>query len=90
MKKRRFSEEQIIAILQEGEGAESKREVCRRRGISEHTFYRWRTQYAGLSVSQLHQLKVLTSENARLKKLVAEQMLANEALREVLVKRGLL
>ena len=87
--KQRFSEEQIIAILQEAESAPTKIEVCRKHGISEWTYYRWRQQYQGLSVSQLRRLKQLEQENERLKKLVAEQALAQEALKEALAKRGL-
>ena len=88
--KRRYSEEQIVEILREADTAPTKAEVCRKYGISEWTYYRWRRQYQGLEVSQLRKLKQLESENARLKKLVAEQALANELLRESLAKRGLL
>jgi putative transposase len=87
--KQRFSEEQIIAILQEAESAPTKAEVCRKHGISEWTYYRWRQQYQGLNVSQLRKLKQLEQENERLKRLVAEQALAQETLREVLAKRGI-
>jgi len=87
--KRRFSDEQIIAILREGELAPTKAEVCRKHGISEWTFYRWQRQYQGMELDQLRRLKQLEQENARLKKLVAEQALANEALKEVLEKKGL-
>ena len=87
--KQRFSEEQIIAILQEAESAASKAEVCRKHGIAETTFYRWQEQYRGLTVSQLHKLKQLEQENERLKKLVAEQALAQETLKEVLAKKGI-
>ncbi len=87
--KPRFSEEQIIAILQEAASAPTKAEVCRKHGISEWTYYRWRQQYQGLAVSQLRRLKQLEQENERLKKLVAEQALAQEALKEVLAKKGI-
>ncbi len=87
--KQRFSEEQIIAILQEAESAPTKAEVCRKHGISEWTYYRWREKYQGLNVSQLRKLKQLEEENGRLKKLVAEQALAQEALKEVLAKKGI-
>jgi putative transposase len=86
--KQRYGEEQIITILQEAETAPTKAEVCRKYGISEQTYYRWRQLYGGLDVPQLRRLKQLEAENARLKRLVAEQMLANEALKEVLEKRG--
>lgn len=87
--KRRFSEEQIISILREGELAPTKAEVCRKHGISEWTFYRWQRQYQGMELDQLRRLKQLEQENTRLKKLVAEQALATEALKEVLEKKGL-
>ena len=86
--KRRFSEEQIIQILREGETAPTKAEVCRKYGISEWTYYRWQRQYRGLALDQLRRLKQLEHENARLKQLLAEQALAHEALKEVLEKRG--
>ncbi len=86
--KKRYSEEQIVQILREADTAPTKAEVCRKYGISEWTYYRWKKQYQGLEVSQLRRLKQLESENARLKKLVAEQALANELLKESLVKRG--
>lgn len=86
--KRRFSEEQIVQILREGEAAETKAEVWRQYGISEWTYYRWRQRYGGLVESQAKRLKQLEQENARLKRLVAEQALAQEALKELLAKRG--
>ena len=88
--KKRYSEEQIVQILWEADAAPTKAEVCRKYGISEWTYYRWKKQYQGLEVSQLRKLKQLESENARLKRLVAEQALANEVLKESLEKRGLL
>jgi putative transposase len=88
--KKRYSEEQIVQILREADAAPTKAEVCRKYGISEWTYYRWKKQYQGLEVSQLRRLKQLETENARLKKLVAEQALANELLKESLAKRGLL
>jgi putative transposase len=87
--KQRYSQEQIIAILHEAEGAGSKAEVCRKYGISEQSYYRWRHLYGGLQSPQVQRLKQLETENDRLKRLVAEQLLANEALKQVLVKRGL-
>lgn len=86
--KQRYGEEQIIAILHEAEAAPTKAEIYRKYSISEQTYYRWRQLYGGLDVSHLRRLKHLEAENARLKRLVAEQMLANEALKEVLEKRG--
>lgn len=88
--KKRYSEEQIVEILREADTASTKAEVCRKYGISEWTYYRWKREYQGLEVSQLRKLKQLEAENSRLKRLVADQALANEALREALEKRGLL
>jgi putative transposase len=88
--KKRYSEEQIVQILREADAAPTKAEVCRKYGISEWTYYRWKKEYQGLAVSQLRRLRQLEAEHARLKKLVAEQALANEVLKESLVKRGLL
>lgn len=86
--RQRYSEEQIIAILHEGEAAASIQEVCRKHGISEQSYYRWRQKYGGMQRPDVDRLKQLESENERLKRLVAEQLLANEALKGVLVKRG--
>ncbi len=88
--KKRYSEEQIVRILREAETAPTKAEVCRRYGISEWKYYRGKKQYQGLEVSQLRKLKQLETENARLKKLAAEQALANEALKESLEKSNCL
>jgi putative transposase len=88
--KQRYSEEQIVQILREADAAPTKAEVCRKYGISEWTYYRWKKEYQGLAVSQLRRLRQLEVENARLKKLVAAHALATEALKESLVKRGLL
>ena len=88
--KMRYSEEQIVQILREADTASTKAEVCRKYGIPEYTYYRWKRQYQGLEVSQLRRLKHLEAENSRLKRLVADQALANEALKESLAKRGLL
>jgi putative transposase len=71
MKRSRFSEEQIIAILKEQEAGAKAADVCRRHGISDATFYNWKARYGGLEVSQARRLKALEDENARLKKLLA-------------------
>jgi len=80
--KKRLSEEKIIGILREAEGAGSIREVCRKNNISEQTFFRWRNKYGGMEVPDVRKLKGLESENAKLKKLLAEQLLIIESLKE--------
>ena len=84
--KKRFTEEQIIAILGEAEAGTTGKEVCRRHGISENTFYRWKSKFGGMSVSDAKRLRALEAENAKLKKLLAESMLDAAALQELLAK----
>ncbi len=86
MKRSRFSEEQIIGILQEHQAGLSASDLCRQHGISDATFYKWRSKYGGMEVSQARKLKVLEEENRKLKKLLAEQMLDNSTLKEMLGK----
>lgn len=86
MKRKRFPEEKILAILKELEAGALGRDVCRRHGISEQTLYRWKAKYGGMSLSDAKRLKQLESENARLKKLAADLTLDKEALRELLAK----
>jgi len=87
MKKRKFSEEQIIGILREAERSdETVVELCRRHGVSEQSFYRWRQKFGGMNVSEVRRLRALERENARLKKLVAERDLEIDALKDVLSK----
>jgi putative transposase len=83
MKKARFTEEQIIRILQEALVGRPIRELCRQHGITETTFYRWRHKYGGLQLSDAKRLKALEDENRRLKKLVAELSLDNAMLKDV-------
>ena len=85
--KKRFTEEQIVAILQEAERADTQREVIRKYNISEQTFYKWKRSYGGMSVLEVKRLKALEKENAKLKMLLAEQMLINEALKEITEKK---
>ena len=87
MKRSRFSEEQIIAILKERENGLATKEICRRHGISSATFYKWKSKYGGLEVSDARKLKALELENRRLKKLLAEQMLDNAMLKDVASKK---
>jgi putative transposase len=87
--KQRFSEERIVQILREAAAAPSKAEVCRKHGISEWTYYRWRRRYDGMAEAEVRRLRHLEQENARLRRLLADQVLATEALRERLDKRGL-
>ena len=82
--KKRFSEEQIIGFLQEAEGGLAAKELCRRHGFSEASFYLWRSKFGDMSVSEAKRLRKLETENARLKKLLAESMLEIEVTREAL------
>ena len=85
--KRRYTEEQIIGILREQEAGGTVKEITRRHGISEQSFYRWKAKYGGLEVSDARRLKELESENAKLKRLLAEAHLDNAALKDVLSRK---
>ena len=88
MKGKRFSEEKIIGVLREAEAGAKPGDLCRRYGISEQTFYRWKARYGGLQVSDLRRLRQLEEENGRLKRLVADLTLDKQALQELVRKKG--
>jgi putative transposase len=87
MKRSRFTEEQIVAILQEQEAGVSTAELCRKHGVSSATFYKWKAKYGGLDVSEAKRLKALEDENAKLKRLLADAMLDNAGLKELIAKK---
>jgi len=86
MKRIRFSEEQIIGVLREHEAGAKTADLARKHGVSEATLYNWKAKYCGLDVSEARRLKGLEEENRKLKKLLAESMLDNAALKELLTK----
>ena len=87
MKRKRFSEEQIVAVLREHEAGMKTADLARKHGVSEATLYNWKAKYGGLDVSEARRLKSLEDENRKLKKLLAESMLDNAALKELLTKK---
>ena len=87
MKRKRHTEEQIIAILKEHEAGMKTADLCRKHGISEATFYNWKSKFGGMDVSEAKRLKQLQDENGKLKKLLADAMLDNAALKDLLSKK---
>ena len=87
MKRKRFTEEQIIGVLKEHELGAKTADLCRKYGISDATFYNWKSKFGGMDVSEAKRLKTLEAENAKLKRLLAESMLDNAALKDLLSKK---
>lgn len=85
--KKRFTEEQIIGILKEAEAGAKVAELCRKHGISDATYYNWKAKFGGMTVSDAQRLKTLEAENARLKRLLAESMLDNAALKDIVGRK---
>ena len=87
MKSKRFTDEQIIGVLKEGEAGARTKDLCRKYGISEQTFYNWKAKYGGMTVSEARRLRELEAENAKLKKLLAEAELDKSALKDLLSRK---
>jgi len=84
---KRYTEEQIITVLKEADAGVKTGEICRKHGISDATFYKWKAKYSGLEVSDLRKIKALEEENSKLKRIVADLSLDNRALKDVLSKK---
>ena len=87
MKRSRFTEEQVIGVLKEAEAGTPAAELCRKHGVSSATFYKWKAKFGGLDVSEARRLKALEEENAKLKRMLADAMLDNVALKDLLGKK---
>ncbi len=85
--KKRFTEQQIVAILKEGEAGVPAKEICRKHNISDATFYTWRKKYRGMETEDIRRLKLLEAENGKLKRLLADSILDNDALKAALLKK---
>ena len=88
MKKSRYTESQIIAVLKEVDASKKVEEVCRQHGISSATYYNWKSKYGGMEASDVKRLKELEEENAKLKKMFADVSLENHAIKELFAKKG--
>jgi putative transposase len=86
MKRSRFSETQVVAILKEGEAGRAVADICREHGISNATYYQWKSKYGGMDASELKRMKSLEEENSRLKKMYADLALENMAIKDLLGK----
>lgn len=87
MKRSKFTEEQIIGAIKQHEAGSKAQDICRKLGISEQTFYKWKSKFGGMDVSEAKRLRALEEENAKLKRLLADQLLDNAALKELLSKK---
>lgn len=88
MKKSRFTESQIVAVLKEGEAGLPVADLCRKHGVSNATYYKWKSKYSGVQVSELHRLRELEAENAKLKRMYADLALENAAIKDVLNRKS--
>ena len=87
MKRKRFTEDQIVGVLKEHEAGVAVRELCRKHGVSDASIYKWKAKYGGMDVSEAKRLRALEDENSRLKRMLADAMLDNAALKDLLGKR---
>jgi putative transposase len=87
MKRSKFTEEQIIGAIKQHEAGSKTQDICRKLGVSEQTFYKWKSKFGGMDISEAKRLRALEEENAKLKRLLADQLLDNAALKELLSKK---